>query len=470
MKSNKIKCGALVLAVMCLASAISGCSGQKRGLEEKNAEGKIQFSVGDWADDTNPTKKEKQTRLKNEFEAKYTDLSVVPDTYLYDTKTFTMKANSGTLPTVFDTWFTEINKIVKAGAAADITEYMEKYGFKDALNPELLKLVTNDDGRIYGIPTTAYAQGLYINKTLFKKAGLVNADGTVKYPTTYDELAEYAGIIKEKTGVPGLVLATADNCGGWHFMNIAWSYGVNFMEQDKDGKWKAIFDTQEMRDAVQYVYDLKWKYNALPDNTVIDNAELKKIFGTSQAAMFIANPPQSSLPTKYGINISDMMLVSMPEGPKGRYSQMGGNIRMFSPDATDAQIDAAFKWTIFYGISKDLDEEQIKNKEIEYQKTLDDGGIVLNKLSFDLWTDPKRMEQENEISSRFTNVDPADYEDYFSFKDVIIRPEEPVCCQELYSVLDGVIQEVITNKDANIDELVKTANSDFQSNYLDAEE
>lgn len=41
--------------------------------------------------------------------------------------------------------------------------------------------------------------GLYINKPLFTKAGLVNEDGSVKVPQTYEELAEFAGIIKEKT-------------------------------------------------------------------------------------------------------------------------------------------------------------------------------------------------------------------------------------------------------------------------------
>ncbi len=50
---------------------------------------------------------------------------------------------------------------------------------------------------------------------------------------------------------------------------------------------------------------------------------------------------------------------------------------------------------------------------------------------------------------------------------VNFRPEEPICAQELYGILDGCIQEVLTNKDADCAALLEKANSDFQSNYLD---
>ena len=51
--------------------------------------------------------------------------------------------------------------------------------------------------------------------------------------------------------------------------------------------------------------------------------------------------------------------------------------------------------------------------------------------------------------------------------DCELRPEEPICAQELYGILDGCIQEVLTNKDADCATLLEKANSDFQSNYLD---
>lgn len=58
------------------------------------------------------------------------------------------------------------------------------------------------------------------------------------------------------------------------------------------------------------------------------------------------------------------------------------------------------------------------------------------------------------------------YNESLTNPNIELRPEEPVCAQELYAVLDGIIQEILTNKDADIPLLVKKANADFQANYL----
>ena len=224
----------LTLAALLLAAA-SGCG------SDKTEDGKISLSIGNWPDETMSESLKKNNKLKDEFMAAHPNIIVKGDTYRFDTKTFTMKASANQLPTIFNTWFTEINNIIKQGYAADITEQMKKHGFDAALNPEILNLLKDENGKIYGVPTDAYAQGLYIDKKLFKEAGLVNADGSIKVPNTYEELAEYAGIIKEKTGKAGYVIPTINNCGGWHFLNIAWSYGVEFVKQKDDGSYRSRF-------------------------------------------------------------------------------------------------------------------------------------------------------------------------------------------------------------------------------------
>jgi len=47
-----------------------------------------------------------------------------------------------------------------------------------------------------------------------------------------------------------------------------------------------------------------------------------------------------------------------------------------------------------------------------------------------------------------------------------LQAEEPVCAQGLYGILDGCIQEVMTNKDADCAKLIEKAASDLQVNYL----
>ena len=72
-----------------------------------------------------------------------------------------------------------------------------------------------------------------------------------------------------------------------------------------------------------------------------------------------------------------------------------------------------------------------------------------------------------EILADYANVDMKNFEDYYDFKGVTLSPEEPVCCQQLYEVLGGVIREVLENENADIDALTEEAVNYFQTTYLD---
>ena len=457
----KLKKGIALLLAAAAVSSLAGCG------NNQNVDGKINVKVGNWPDETNKDALESQTKLKDKFMQENENINIIPDTYKFDTKTFTMKASADQLPTMYTTWFTEITNIMKQGYAADITEQMKKHGFDIGVNPKLLDLVKDSDGKIYGVPIEAYAQGLYIDKKLFKEAGLVNADGSVKVPDTYDELAEFAGIIKEKTGKAGFLFPTTNNCGGWHFLNIAWSYGVEFVKQNADGKYESAFDTQEARDALQYIKDLKWKYNALSDESVIAQEDYMKFFGTYQGGMMFSNPPSSSLSSKYGMDKDDIFVTRMPAGPKGRYSQMGGNLWMFAKNATPEQIDAGLTWLEFTGFSPNVTDDQLENSKISYEQQLSSGYIILDQEAFDVWVNPETLEKTRAVKKEYSNVKHEDYEQYYSFDGVTINPEPAACAQQLYAILDKCIQEVITNKDANVDELIKNASNDYQENHLD---
>ncbi len=463
MKNGFKKAAAVALAaVMCLP-VLSGCNGKAADTKD----GKTVIKVANWPTESS-TDYESMEQNRKEFMEKYPDIYVEPDTWGYEPKSFIMLAASNQLPTLTLIPFTEASKTKSEGYAADITDVMDKYGYLKATNPSLLELLTDENGRVYGVPNSAYAQGLFINKSIFKKAGLVNDDGSIKTPSTYDELAQYGQIIREKTGCAGLVMPTIDNGGGWNFLNIAWCFGVDFLEKETDGSYKAVFGTQEFENALQYMYDLKWKYNALPDNSAINVNKSREIFCTNQAGMIFFEPDSaSSAAFTYGMNKDDIMAVRMPEGPKGRYSQMGGNYWIIAANATAEQQDAAMKWLEFRGISPKFDEET-KAQWAEFaKKAKENGRIVLSKSAFDMWIAPDRIKAQNEASEPYVNVDMKNYDDYFSFANVTIRPEPEIASQELYSVLDKAIQEVITNKNADIDALTKQSVNDYQTNHLD---
>lgn len=454
-------------SISCILAAVTLFSVTACGTKDSAKDGKVSIEIGSWPDETKPTELEKQNKMKDDFMVAFPDIEIVPNTYKYDTKTFVMKASAKQLPNVYSVPFTDTQSVIKQKYAADITSAMERFGYDKAINPELLNLVKDMNGRIYGIPYSCYAQGLYINKKLFKEAGVVNEDGSVKVPDSYAEIAEFAKIIKEKTGKAGFIMPTTNNTGGWHFLNIAWSYGVEFCKQRDDGTWEATFDTQAARDALQYIKDLKWKYNALMDETVINQDDVYKYFGTYQGAMMFADPPCSVLSQKYDMNIEDIYATRMPKGPAGRFAQMGGGVYMFASDSTEEEINAGIEWIKFTGFSPEVTETTIANLRTKYEQTVANRGIVLDRNAIDVWILPETLEKTRAVQAEFANINHEDYEKYYAFEDVTINPEPSACAQQLYAILDGCIQEVLTNKDADVAALIKTANEDYQKNHLD---
>ena len=149
---------------------------------------------------------------------------------------------------------------------------------------------------------------------------------------------------------------------------------------------------------------------------------------------------------------------------------MGGMIYSVSNKATKAQIDAALRW-IETAYSPGATDEFKENKEKDIDLALEKNQIVTIKSMSPWSSDSDAVKFENNLRDEKANANPNHVKLYNDFVadmgDCELRPEESVCAQELYGVLDSCIQEVLTNKDADPAELLKKANADFQSNYLD---
>lgn len=355
----------------------------------------------------------------------------------------------------------------RSGYAADLTDALKKYGFLDNINPAVLKCVSYDD-KIIAVPNGAAIMGLSCNIDFFRQAGLLEADETPKQPKDWNEVVEFAKIIKEKTGKNGFVLPTAKNSGGWIFSSIAWSFGVNFMEQQSDGKWKTTFNTPEAAEALQWVKDLKWKYELLPSNTLIDGEEWYRVFGTGEAGMSIMAGDYTNRVVTYGMKPESIGIMAIPAGPKAHVTLLTGDLHAVSANATDDQIDAAVRWIKTASTFEATDEFK-KNTEETIKQNAADGKLVGIKV-FSPWkNDSDAVKFEHSMIDKYTNANPNHvrlYNEFVANCPIEIRAEEPMCCQELYSILDNCLQEVLTNKDADCASVLEKANSDFQQNYL----
>lgn len=248
MRKKRLLSLALVAALSVTMLAGCGSSGSKEKSEEK---GKTTITLGIWPGDDLAENIPMFEGYQKTMKETHPDIVVEPAPYTYATDTFVSMAQSGNCPTIFESWFTEPQKLIKQGLIADVTDELQKRGWLDKMSEDVKKILSDKDGKVYGVPRDAYALGLMCNVDLFKKAGLVDEKGVPKFPKTMDELAQTAKTIKDKTGAAGLCLLAKDNSGGWHFSNIAWNFGANLVTDNGDGTYTANLNSKEAVDAMK---------------------------------------------------------------------------------------------------------------------------------------------------------------------------------------------------------------------------
>ena len=464
MKAKRIL--AMTLAGILATGGLTGCG------EEKNAavtkDGKVRLVVGNWPDsEANPSLYELRMDQKARFEEKNPDVEIVPDTYAYDVKTFAAKAEGDTLPTIYTTHFTEAKKIMDLGYAADITNQMREFGYYDVVSDVMMNEISRDD-KIYFIPAEVYSLGLVMNLNLFREAGLMNPDGTPIFPETFDEVRTMAKTIHDKTGKAGFVFPTTQNGGGWNFTALAWNFGGTFMKENGD-KWESDFN-QGTTDALQWLKDMMWEDGSLPATTLVNNDDTMKLIGTDQAAMAFAHPMQvQSLVSSYGMDRKNVGMAKMPAGPAAHVTLMGGSYYALAANATEEQKTAAFKWLQMIGVTPaaELTDDMKQSLRESAEEDYNSNNSIIGIHDLSIWTDKEATQgYKRELSEEFRNIDEAQTASYNDKSGIEYRTEEKQCAQDLYSLLDSCIQEVLTNKDADCKTVLEKAASDFQANFL----
>jgi ABC-type glycerol-3-phosphate transport system substrate-binding protein len=409
--------------------------------------------------------------FQKSFEAKYPNVTVKPDAYDYQVASFMTMANAGNAPNIVQSWYTEPQKLIKNNMIADIEPEIKAIGWDNDMNPQIKALLTGSNGDLYGLPRDGYALGLMLNLNMFQKAGLMNKNGTAKYPTTWDQLAQDAVTIKNATGKAGFCLLAHDGSAGWHFSNIAWDFGAQLEVKDSSGKWTANFGSTQAVAAMQYVKDLKWKYNVLTsDPTAIDWAGGFTQLGTGNAAMLIAANDAVTNPTATdGLAVNELSLAPLPAGPGGQYALMGGTPYIFSKNSTPAQITACLNWIAAVGKAPVVNPDTQAAMEAVDAANVKDG--TPNIYPFEAWTNQDYINAMDKAVDDNPNVNMALYNDYFDFvkKPGALHIEEPEDTQDMYTELTKVIQAVVTDKNANVQQQMNKASSDFNTELSEAQ-
>lgn len=423
------------------------------------------IKLGIWPSDTSP---ETEIAMHQGFVAKmkelYPNVTIEQNYYQYAVDTYVTLASAGNAPTIFQPWFTEPQRLINAGLVADITDVLKAKGWEQYMNAGYKKMLSDADGKIYGIPRDSYGLGLMLNIDLFNQAGLMNDDGTPKYPRTLDEMAVTAQTIKQKTGAAGFCLLAMDASGGWHFANIAWNYGAT-LETYENGKYLAHLNTPECVAAMEYVKSLKWKYDCLTADPTQENwGSGMTQLGTGGAGMYFGANDAVDNPTAInGLAVDKLAIVPLPAGPKGdQYMLAGGTAYMFAPNATPDQITACLAYLELMGKAPVLTQDSIDGMRTDAKRRVDAGIPVIQRIQ--AWNNPDYTKAELEVINQYKNVDSRFFQDYF---DAInnkgaLHAEEPAMAQEMYLELTKVEQKCVTDQNADVQKLLDRAQKNFQ--------
>ncbi len=462
---------ALLLA-LCMLAGVSFAFAE----EVIDADLTCTITLGNWPADTAPeAEKELFEGYRRTMAKQYPNVTLVPDYYSYTLSNYVPMAKGGTAPSIFQAPFTDPQLLISQNLVGDVTDALEEFGVLDQFSPSYMEMLSDDSGRIFGLPRDGYVLGMHINLQLFREAGLVDENGLPLYPKTLDELAEYGRIIREETGKAGLVFPASETYGGWLFTNIAWNFGCvgeNALEyQDENGRWVCNFTSPECIAAMEYMRDLQWTYDVYnADATTTDWAGAHSLLGTGEAAMNFAADDSVDQPTaNKGLPVEDFALIPFPAGPAGRYALAGGTCYMFAPDITNDQAVALMAYLKILGKLPFLDDDIIAGMRADYAAKRDRGAPVLPAIS--AWNDEAYNAAKQAIVDEYCNVDMRLYSDFFdslSEGTITLKSEEPVFAQQLYRELTAVIQRMITREGADVMKALQKAQDSFQE-YLDDE-
>ncbi len=454
MKKRAAKIAVLIASISTLA-VLTACSGPgsagNAGQGKADPNAKVTITVGD--EPTADKKADRATFLQHvqEFEKAYPNITVKPSTEYWQAQTFQAKLAGGTLPDTMNVSLTYSRQLIDNGQLPNMTPYLKQIGLLDDLNPLALKNVQDSKGDVYTIPYGLFSVGIAYNRKIFQEAGL-DPD---KPPATWDEVREYAKTIHDKVpDVAGYAQLTTNNTGGWMLTTMTYSLGGSIT--DKSGK-KASMGRQT-RQALQLLHDMRWNDDSMGSQFLYNQDDIRKAFAAGQIGMVLQAPDVYDQATHlYGMNPDDFGEGALPQGNGQHGTLTGGTIAMFNAKATPNQLLAAAKWVKYMNFQQYFD----KDLAVENAKSSVASNTAVGTPSLPPVKDSVYQRYLGWIKDEI-NVPLDHFAGYTSSKLPLIP--EPADAQGTYAALDPVVQKVLTDRNADITQLLDQASSTIDRN------
>jgi ABC-type glycerol-3-phosphate transport system substrate-binding protein len=392
-----------------------------------------------------------------QFETKYPWITIDGQEYNWTAPTFTAALAAGTLPDVYTIPFTDGKGLIQQGQLVDIDARVKALPYATKFNPNVLINGQDDKGKIFAVPTQAYGMSLTYNRTLFKQAGL-DPD---KPPTTWDEVRAAAKTIAEKTHVAGFSQMATQNTGGWQLTTLTYALGGRMEATDSSGKTKATLDNAATKAALKLLKDIRWIDGSMGATFDYNWGTVNQAFASGQIGMFLGGSDlYTAMVQNNNLNPADYGVTTIPLASDPNAGVLGGGtLAAVNVNTTEAQRDAAVDWIDFYYMNK---------LNTQDGAVTDAKALVANKQPIGVPAlpifDKATYDESQTWIKDYINVPTNQMTSFTSgiFKQPLVN-EPTKNTQDLYALLDPVVQAVLTDKNADIDALLKAANTQVQA-------
>jgi multiple sugar transport system substrate-binding protein len=392
----------------------------------------------------------------SQFETKYPWVTVKSQEYNWTAPTFTAAMAAGTLPDVYTIPFTDGKGLIQQKQIVNIDSRVRAWPYVDKFNKTVLANGQDASGKIYAVPTQAYGMSLTYNRTLFTQAGLDPANP----PKTWDEVAQAAITISQKTKQAGFAQMATQNCGGWQLTTLTYALGGRMETVAADGKVTATVNNPATKAALKMLQKMRWTDKSMGSTFDYAWGSINQAFSAGQIGMFVGGSDlYTAMVQNNHLVAADYGVTTIPLASDPNAGVLGGGtLAAINANTTEAQRDAGVNWMDFYYMNK---------LTTEAGALADAQALVSNKQPVGVPAlpvfDKATYDQSQVWIKSLINVPSAQMTPFTSkiFDQQLVN-EPAVNTQTLYADLDPVVQAVLTDQNANIDTLLNDANTQIQ--------
>lgn len=397
-----------------------------------------------------------------DFERQNPGIKVQGSTTAFDPLTFSAKLAGGRAEEVIKVPLTEPQGLIARKQVQPLTAELGKWAHYKEFNPQVLQPLSDGSGQVYGVPQAPFAQGLVYNRELFTKAGL-DPD---KPPATWEEVRAAAKKIAGKTGKAGFVHESKSNQGGWQLTMLTYTHGGE-IEKDSGGKYVAAFNAEPTKKALTLLKEMRWNDDSMGSNQLNDQNDVIKRFAAGEIGMYMGTPGTYRLAKMtYGMENTDAFGIGPLPQAGGKATLTGGDVYLVPKSVSKEKAAAAVKWLLFAYAQPAYDPAAAAERAKQLAADPESAVGVPTLPMFDA----AQQAKIDEAVKPHVNVKLEHFAPWLEGTPALtLKPEPPVQAQQVYAVLDTVVQAVLTDKDADVDALLAKAETDVNAKLAAAQ-